>query len=100
MISRKDVEHIARLCRIELSEAEKAKFENELSAILDFVAKLSGVDTTRIEPLAGGTELASVMREDETGKHEVGSMNQGLVEAAPRKRDGYVEVPQVFDRES
>ena len=116
MITRKDVTHIARLARIELSEAEKDTFEGELSAILDFVAKLSEVDTANVEPMAGGTELTNVMREDEAKNQESrqgpaspakrGSppaariMSQGLVEAAPRKRNGYVEVEAVFERES
>lgn len=99
MILKKDVEHIARLARIELSEAEKAKFEKDLSAIFDFVAKLNEVDTATIGPLTGGTALENVMREDNVGKQEAGSMNQDLVAAAPRKRSGYVEVEAVFERE-
>ncbi len=105
-ISRKDVQHIARLARIELSAAEKAKFEKELSAILDFVAKLNEVDTSGVEPLTGGTELMNVMRDDQV----IGDRGQvigdrgrvtgeELVEAAPRKRNGYVEVKAVFERE-
>lgn len=97
MISKKDVEHIARLARIELTEAEKTKFEQELSAILDFVAKLSDVDTSRVEPLTGGTELVNVMREDK-GKAQSAN-GKALVEYAPRKRNGYVEVEAVFERE-
>ncbi len=97
MISRKDVQHIARLARITLTPEDEEKFEQELSAILDFVAKLGEVDTATVEPLAGGTELVNVMREDQAGKQEARSMNQDLVEAAPRKREGYVEVEAVFE---
>lgn len=95
----KDVEYIARLARIELTQAEREKFGPELSAILDFVAKLEEVDTSGVGPFTGGTELENVMREDVV--REAGSWKPGadLVEAAPRKREGYVEVKAVFERE-
>lgn len=98
MISRKDVQHIARLARIELAPDEEGKFEQELAAILDFVAKLDEVDTAAVEPLSGGVDLANVMRQDEVRDPESEMANQGLVEAAPRKRNGYVAVKAVFER--
>lgn len=103
MISRKDVEHIARLARIELSEAEKAKFEKELAGILEFVEKLNAVDTSKVEPLTGGTELMNVMREDEPSAdsgERIADRAEDLIDAAPKKRGGYVEVKAVFERES
>ncbi len=95
MISRADVEHIARLARVELSEAEKIKFEKDLSDILAFVEKLSEVDTSQIEPLSGGTNLENVMREDEASRYSE-TESQALIDATPRTRDGSVEVPAVF----
>lgn len=101
MITKKDVEHIARLARIELTEAEEQKFEKELSSILGFVAKLSEVDTSGIEPMAGGRverappELKEATREDETVK-PLGNPAE-LVNAAPQKKEGWVEVKAVFD---
>lgn len=107
MISRKDVQHVARLARIELTPDEEEKFEQELSAIFDFIAKLDTADTAAVEPLAGGstrlttsgTALVNVVRDDEVAQQEAGSMDHDLLEAAPRKRDGYVEVKAVFDRD-
>ncbi len=101
-ISQKIVEHIARLARIELNAAEKSKFEKELSAILDFVAKLNEVDVSKVEPLTGGTELVNVMRDDSLTADRrpgLGASPGRLVEAAPKKREGYVEVKAVFERE-
>lgn len=98
-ISRKDVEHIARLARIELTEEEKEKFEKDLSGILEFVAKLNEADTSAVEPLTGGTMLENVMRDDTeqgTGDKERGTE---LVDAAPKKRGGHIEVEAVFGRE-
>lgn len=98
MISRKDVQHIARLARIALTPGEEEKFERELAAILDFVAKLDGVDSASVEPLTGGADLSGVMREDEVRNQKSRTMSQGLLEAAPRKRNGYVEVNAVFEK--
>lgn len=100
MISKKDVEHIARLARIELSDGEMAKFGKDLSDILAFVEKLGEVDTALIEPLTGGTNLENIMREDTRsgffGEARLDEQGQSLIEAAPRRRDGSVEVPAVF----
>lgn len=99
MISRTDVEHIALLARIELSGAEIAKFEKELSGILAFVEKLNEADTANVEPLSGGATLEQVTREDALPGDGPGDGGPGteLVEASPRHRDGYVEVKAVFE---
>ncbi len=99
MITRKDVEHIARLARIELSDFEKEKFERELSSILDFVAQLNEIDTSLVLPLTGGTELTNVVREDGLGIPRRTVSHQKLVEAAPENRGGYVKVKAVFEKE-
>ncbi len=99
-ITQEEVERIIRLCRIELGADERAAFAHELPAILDFVAKLNEVPTAGIQPMAGGTELSGVMREDEIPVDGIGPDGSMLVLAAPQKRDGYIEVKAVFDREA
>lgn len=99
MISRKDVQHIARLARIALTPAEEAQFEQELAAILDFVAKLGEADTVNVEPLTGGTELLNVMREDGASIPRNTETGPSLLDAAPGRREQYVEVKAVFERE-
>lgn len=100
MITKKDVEHIARLARIELAKAEEEKLEKDLAGILDFVDKLNEVDTAGIEPLAGGlataelTLLESATRADEIVA-ALGNPPE-LVNAAPQKEDGWIEVQAVF----
>lgn len=99
-ITGEEVARIMRLCRIELGPDERAAFEHELSAILDFVAKLSEVPTANIEPMTGGTELSNVMREDESPREDSADLEGGtLVAAAPQTRDSYIEVKAVFNRE-
>lgn len=63
-LSPAQVRHIALLARLTLSEQEVEKFSKELSAILDYVAKLSEVKTENVEPTAQVTGLTSVTRSD------------------------------------
>ena len=63
-ISKKEVEHIAALSRIKLSESEKEKYRAELSAILDFVSELSKADTREVESLGSVSGLKNVVRQD------------------------------------
>ncbi len=50
MIDRKDVEHIARLARLRLTEAEKEMYLNQLNSIMEYMDKLNQLDTTETEP--------------------------------------------------
>ncbi len=62
--STEDVEHIALLARLGLSDDEKRRLGNELSAILDAISKLQEVDTSEIPETAQVGELVNVWRED------------------------------------
>lgn len=59
-----EVEHIAELARLRLTDAEKALFREQLSAILDYAAAIQKVDTSAIPPTATVLPLRNVMRED------------------------------------
>lgn len=98
-ITKKDIEHIARLARIELAPGDEEKFERELSAILDFVARLNEVDTSGVSALAGGTNLENVMRSDEIRKTRgVQERDGSFVKAAPEVSGEYIAVPAIFER--
>jgi aspartyl-tRNA(Asn)/glutamyl-tRNA(Gln) amidotransferase subunit C len=60
-----EVEHIAVLARLRLTAAEKARYREQLSAILDYMAMLKRLDTSAIEPTASVLPLRSVLRADE-----------------------------------
>lgn len=64
-ISREDVQHVARLARLELSEPELVRMQAELSNILAYIDKLRSVDTTGVEPTSHAVPLTNVMRADE-----------------------------------
>jgi len=64
-LSRAEVEHIAELAKLELTEEEKIKFCEQLSAILEYAEMLQKLDTEAIPPTATVLPLQNVMRPDE-----------------------------------
>ncbi len=64
-ISLREVEHVARLARLELSAAEKERMRSQLDVILGYVAKLEEVDVAGVPPTSHVLPLVDVMREDE-----------------------------------
>jgi aspartyl-tRNA(Asn)/glutamyl-tRNA(Gln) amidotransferase subunit C len=63
-ISKEEIEHIAVLARLSLSEEEKDLFGSQLSSILDYMEKLNELDTKGIEPTSHVLSLSNVMRDD------------------------------------
>jgi aspartyl-tRNA(Asn)/glutamyl-tRNA(Gln) amidotransferase subunit C len=59
-----EVEHIAELARLELTEDEKARYREQLSDILDYAARLQAVDTSQIPPMASVLAKRSLLRAD------------------------------------
>lgn len=93
-ITRKDVEHVALLSRLELGESDVAKFTGQLNAILDYIEVLNKVDTSGIEPTAHVLPLKNVARADEVRP----SLPRELALAnAPEQEDGYFKVPRILE---
>lgn len=63
-ISLPEVEHVARLARLELSGAEKERMRRELDGILSYIDKLRALDTTGVEPTSHAVPLTNVLRDD------------------------------------
>ena len=63
-ISLKDVEHVARLARLELSDADKERMRRELDGILSYIDKLRALGTEGVEPTSHAVPMTNVMRED------------------------------------
>ena len=63
-LTRADVEHVAFLARLRLTDAELDRLEGQLNHILDQYAKLSELDTSAIPPTAQTIELENILRED------------------------------------
>jgi aspartyl-tRNA(Asn)/glutamyl-tRNA(Gln) amidotransferase subunit C len=90
-----DVNHIAKLARLGLTEKEKRKFKKELSAILEFVDKLNEIKAEKVEPTAQVTGLENVSREDK-GRAKSKQEREKLLDLAPETKDGYVKVKAIL----
>ncbi len=95
-ITEKEVEHIAELARIKLTEKEKDKMTKELGAILGYIDKLKEVDTEGVEPIAHITGLEDVFRKDDSPREPDSENIKRLMEQAPERKDNFVKVKEVF----
>lgn len=93
-LTQAQVEHIAALARLELTAEEKARFHQQLSAILDYFAQLQEVDTTDIPPASSDLPAGSSLRSDEP---RPGLPTDELLSNAPDVQDDQFRVPPVFD---
>ena len=89
-----EVEHIATLARLELTEEQKARYREQLSAILDYVAKLQELDTENIPPTTGGSVSQMPLRVDEP--RPCLSLEE-LLANAPKEDDNQFKIPPVFE---
>ena len=102
-IGKQELEHLAKLARIQLEPGEEEKLIQDLGNILDHFKELQELDTTNVVAMTGGTDLKNVFREDagENGEAENPTgktTNQGAgAEAFPEKKDGFLKIPPVFE---
>lgn len=94
-LSLKEIEHIAKLSKLELSGEEKKLYAEQLSSVLDYVDQLQEIDTEKVEPLANVTGLFNVWREDKIEKSNIEYTD--IDKNAPEFKDGNFVVPGVFD---
>ena len=92
MITIKDVEHVAKLARLELTEEEKEKFTTQLGAVLEYVNQMNEVDTSDVEPMAHAIDFSNVMREDKVVYEQT---KEELMKNAPYEEDGFFRVPKI-----
>ena len=94
ILSKEEIEHLARLALIKLSEEEKEKFSQQLNDILDYFQKLNELDTSNVEPTRHIIdELKNVFREDIPGE----SLTQEeALKNASEKKDGYFKAPRII----
>lgn len=94
MIDRKDVEHVARLARLALTEPELERMRVELAAILQYIEKLEAVDVEGVEPTSHAVPLVNVMREDEV---EPSFDREAMMRNAPDRSGEYFRVPRIIE---
>lgn len=90
-----DIDYVAKLARLDMTEEEKSKLGAQLDDILGYFDKLNSVDVEGVEPMAHAHRVANVWREgdqpDETYAPEI------LTNMAPDQRDNQVVVPKVVE---
>jgi aspartyl-tRNA(Asn)/glutamyl-tRNA(Gln) amidotransferase subunit C len=93
-IGMKEVEHVANLARLALSEEEKRLYAEQLGAILAYVGQLNELDTDGIEPTSHALALVNVLREDE--ERAPWPIDKVLLNA-PDAEEGQFKVPAVLE---
>lgn len=93
-IDRTQVEHIARLARLAISEEEKALFGTQLSTILDYIEKLNELDTAAVEPTAHVIDLTNVMRQDAS---RPSLPPEEALANAPDRTEQFYRVPRIIE---
>ena len=94
-VSLKDVEKIADLARLYITEEEKEKYTRQLNVILEYMEQLNKVETSKVEPLSHPFELKNVFREDEV---QPSLPVDDALKNAPEKSGNYFKVPKVINK--
>ena len=92
-ISRDDVEHVAHLARLHLTDEEVDRMQTQLSNILAAIETLQQVDTSHVGPTASVIQLENVMRDDEV---RPGLTREAALANAPLRDDPFLRVPTVL----
>ncbi|MBI1803107.1 MAG: Asp-tRNA(Asn)/Glu-tRNA(Gln) amidotransferase subunit GatC [Ignavibacteriae bacterium] len=88
-----DVEHVAKLARLEFTDAEKKKLTHQLNDILSYVEKLNELDTSNVEPLSQVIEGENVFRDD---RARPSLPRDDVLMNAPDRTDEFFKVPKVI----
>jgi aspartyl-tRNA(Asn)/glutamyl-tRNA(Gln) amidotransferase subunit C len=93
-ITMREVEQVARLARLALSDAEKERMRRELDGILSYIDKLRALDTEGVPPTSHAVPMTNVMREDEP----VPSLPQAdMLANAPDPSGDFFRVPKIIE---
>ncbi|MDP4126690.1 MAG: Asp-tRNA(Asn)/Glu-tRNA(Gln) amidotransferase subunit GatC [Bacillota bacterium] len=91
-ISREDVEYVAALARLELTEQETQEYTEQLNSILDYAAMLEQLDTDNVRPTAHAVPLHNVLRKDQVNES---IPREKALRNAPDADEGFFRVPKI-----
>ncbi|SRR5258708_4005652 len=98
MLSDSELDHIAKLARIQIPQERKSHLKKELSSILDYIALLNQADTNSVEPLYQTTGIVNATRSDEPRREF--QMNEKLekllLDQAPARKERFVKVKSIL----
>ena len=89
-----DIEKVARLARLHLSEEEKVTFQNQLDQILTHMEQLNRLDTANVEPTSHAIPVHNVFREDEVN---ASCPKKEVLGIAPAQEEGHFKVPRIIE---
>jgi len=93
MLTKEQVEHVALLARLELTEEEKERYATQLNAVLEYAEALNKLDTENVPPTAHILPIKNVLREDKVCEH---LPNEKALLNAPDKEGNYFRVPRIL----
>lgn len=98
-ITKEDVEHVARLARLSLTEEEKERYTAQLGQILGYVEKLGTLNTDSVPPTSHVLPMANVWREDkaETSTSQTLGSPEDLLSNAPEREGPFFKVKKVIE---
>lgn len=88
-----DVEHVARLARLDFSPEEMTRLTGELNRVLDYMEQLNRLDTTTVEPLTHMTDAVNALRDDRPTN---GVAREEALKNAPDRTGEFFRVPKVI----
>ena len=89
-----DVDHVARLARLRLDDAEKARMAEQLAKILTYIDTLRALDTAGVEPTTHAVPVLNVMRDDEIRPC---LPQDEMLANAPDRADDFFRVPRIIE---
>ena len=90
----KDVDHVARLARLALSDEERARYREQLAKILEHINDLNKYDVSGVAPTSHVVPVVNVGREDEPRTFE---NIEGILSLAPEREEAFFKVPKVIE---
>jgi len=92
-LSEKDVQYVAKLARLQVTDEEVGRYTQQLANILEYVEQLSKLDTANVEPLTHPLDVKNVFRPDEIRP----SLTQAeALSNAPEPQSGHFKVPKIM----
>jgi len=93
-ITSEEIEKLAKLARVGLTEEEKGTLATDMTAVLEYVKQLDGVDVSNVEPTSQVTGLTNVTRKDGVVRSEI--VRSELLANAPDTENGFIKVKSVL----
>jgi aspartyl-tRNA(Asn)/glutamyl-tRNA(Gln) amidotransferase subunit C len=93
-LTQDEVQRVATLARLRLTPDEQSRLTDQLDKILEYMAKLNELDTTRVEPIAHVVDIVNALREDQVTSQPNAD---ALLANAPAREDNFFRVPKIIE---